>query len=170
MDGKIIQLPYGVISEKSDPENELQFNFLPNFRKDILFDKLLYLTESKNPTLNNIIKNRVVGNLEFQKYLLATGLLQDSVQQSLDMIVTDGGFNDAAVRRELDLTYPSILKKPNPVDVVFEDKAKFDVQNLIIGSLVAQVQENKTNEKAILNQISGMPSTKNTELAKRFAK
>ena len=86
------------------------------------------------------------------------------------MIVTDGGFNDAAVRRELDLKYPSILKKPNPVDVVFEDKAKFDVQNLIIGSLVAQVQENKTNEKAILNQISGMPSTKNIELAKRFAK
>ena len=170
MDGKIIQLPYGVISEKSDPENELQFNFLPNFRKDILFDKLLYLTESKNPTLNNIIKNGVVGNLEFQKYLLATGLLQDSVQQSLDMIVTDGGFNDAAVRRELDLTYPSILKKPNPVDVVFEDKAKFDVQNLITGSLVAQVQEKKTNEKAILIQISGMPSTKNIELAKRFAK
>ena len=170
MDGKIIQLPYGVISEKSDPENELQFNFLPNFRKDILFDKLLYLTESKNPTLNNIIKNGVVGNLEFQKYLLATGLLQDSVQQSLDMIVTDGGFNDAAVRRELDLTYPSILKKPNPVDVVFEDKAKFDVQNLITGSLVAQVQENKTNEKAILNQISGMPSTKNIELAKSFVK
>ena len=170
MDGKIIQLPYGVISEKSDPKNELQFNFLPNFRKDILFDKLLYLTESKNPTLNNIIKNGVVGNLEFQKYLLATGLLQDSVQQSLDMIVTDGGFNDAAVRRELDLTYLSILKKPNPVDVVFDDKAKFDVQNLIIGSLVAQVQENKTNEKAILNQISGMPSTKNIELAKRFPK
>ena len=114
MDGKIIQLPYGVISEKSDPENELQSNFLPNFRKDILFDKLLYLTESKNPTLINIIKNGVVGNLEFQKYLLATGLLQDSVQQSLDMIVTDGGFNDAAVRRELDLTYPSILKKAKP--------------------------------------------------------
>ena len=170
MDGKIIQVPYGVISEKSDPENELQFNFLPNFRKDILFDKLLYLTESKNPTLNNIIKNDVVGNLELQKYILATDLLQDSVQQSLDMIVTDGGFNDAAVRRELDLKYPSILKKPNPVDVVFEDKAKFDVQNLIIGSLVAQVQENKTNEKAILNQISGTPSTKNIELAKRFAK
>ena len=170
MESKSIQLPYRVISEINDPENELQFNFPLNFRKDILFDKLPYLTQSKNPTLNNIIKNGAVDNLELQKYLLATGLLQDSVQQSLDMIVTDGGFNDAAVRRELDLTYPSILKKPNPVDVVFEDKAKFDVQNLITGSLVAQVQENKTNEKAILNQISGMPSTKNIELAKRFVK
>ena len=52
----------------------------------------MYLTQSKNPTLNNIIKNGVVHNLELQKYLLPTGLLQDSVQQSLGMIVTDGGF------------------------------------------------------------------------------
>ena len=82
IESKIIHLPYGVISEKKDPENELQFNFPPNFRKDVLFDKLPYLTHSKNPTLNNIIKNSVVDNLGLQKYLLATGLLQDSVQQS----------------------------------------------------------------------------------------
>ena len=128
------------------------------------------MTQSKNSTLNNIIKNGVVDNLDLQKYLLATGLLQDSIQQSLDMIVTDGGFNDVAVRGEFDLKYPSIMKKPNPIDVVFKDKAKHDVQIPIIGSLVAQVQENKTNEKAILNQISGTPSTKDIELAERLAK
>ena len=144
MEGKIIQLPYGVISEKSDPENDLLFNFLPNFRKDILFGKLPNLIQSKNPTLNNTIKNGVVDNLELQEYLVATGLLQDSVQQSLDMIVTDGGFNDVVVIREL-------TKKPNPIDFAFKDKAKFDVQNRIVGSLVDQVQENKANEKAILN-------------------
>ena len=77
--------------------------------------------------MNNIIKNGTVNNLKLHKYLLATGLLQDCIQQSLDMTVTDEGFNDAVVRRELDLKYSSIMKKPNPVDVVFEDKAKFDV-------------------------------------------
>ena len=77
--------------------------------------------------------------------------------------------NDAAVRRELDLKYPSIMKKPNSIDVGFKDKTKFDVQNPIIGSLVAQVQENKTNERAILNQISGTPSTKDIELAEGLA-
>ena len=46
---------------------------------------------------------------------------------SLDMIGTDGGFNNAAVRRELDLKYPSIMKKSNPIDGVFKSKAKFDV-------------------------------------------
>ena len=85
-------------------------------------------------------------------------------------MVTDGGFNDATVRRELDLKYPSIMKKPNPVDVVFKDKAKFDVQSPIICSLVAQVQQNKTNEKAILNQLSGASSTKDIELAETLAK
>ena len=44
------------------------------------------------------------------------------------MIGTDGGFNNAAVRRELDLKYPSIMKKPKPIiDGVFKSKAKFDV-------------------------------------------
>ena len=158
------------LKKKNDPENELQFNFPPNFRKDILFDKLPYLTQSKNPTLNNIIKNGEVDNLELQKHLLATGLLQDSVQPSLDMIVTDGGFNNAAVRRELDLKYPSIMKKPNSKDVVFKDEPKFYMKNPIIGSLVAQVQENKTNEKATLNQISGAPFPKDIELAEHLAK
>ena len=43
-------------------------------------------------------------------------------------------------------------------------------QNPIIGSLVAQVQENETNEKAILNQLSGVPSTKDIKLAECLAK
>ena len=84
----------------------------------------------------------MVNNLALQKSCFATGLLQDSVQQSLNVKVTNRGFNDAAVRRELDLKYPSITKKPNPIDVVFKDKAKFDAQNPIIGSLVTQVQLN----------------------------
>ena len=78
---------------------------------------------------------------------MATGLLQEGIQQSLDMIVTDGGFNDVSVRRVLDVKYPSIMKKPNPIDVVFKGKVKFDVKNPVTGSLVAQVQENKQTKK-----------------------
>ena len=66
MEGKIIQLPYDVIFEKNDPENELQFNFPPNFRKDILFDKLLFLTHSENPTLNNMLKMMWLTILSFK--------------------------------------------------------------------------------------------------------
>ena len=41
------------------------------------------------------------------------------------MIVADVGFNDASVRRVLDAKYQSIMKKPNPIDVVFKDKASW---------------------------------------------
>ena len=66
---------------------------------------------------------------------MATGLLQDSIQQSLDMVVTDVFFNNAAVRRELDRNYPTLRKKPNPVNVIFKDKEHFDIQIPIISSL-----------------------------------
>ena len=64
------------------------------------------------------------------------------------MIVTDGGFNDASVRRVLDAKYPSIMKKPNPIDVVFKDKAKFDLQNSVIGFLVVLYQKTTTTTTA----------------------
>ena len=80
---------------------------------------------------------------------MATGLLQDSIQQSLDMVVTDGFFNNAAVRRELDQKYPTLMEKPNPLNVFVKDRVHFDVQNPIIGSLAAQVSN---NEKQYFNK------------------
>ena len=111
MEGKHIQLPYGVLSD-NEPKNLLHFNLPLIYKRDILFGQFPYLSHVKNPTLNKIIKNGIVDDVELEKYLLATGLLQDSIQQSLDMVVTDGFFNNAAVRRELDKKYPTLIKKP----------------------------------------------------------
>ena len=100
----------------------LHLNFPPNYKRDILFEQFPYLSHVKNLMLNKIIKNGIVDDVELQKYLLATGLLQDSIQQSLDMVVTDGFFNNAAVRRELDKKYPTLMKKPNPVRCILTFK------------------------------------------------
>ena len=62
--------------------------------------------------------------------------MQDRIQENLDMIVTDGGFNNASIRQVLDTKFPSVMKKPNPVEVMFKDKSKFDVQNPAVGSLI----------------------------------
>ena len=78
---------------------------------------------------------------------MATDLLQDSIQENLDMIVTDVGFNNASIRRALDMKFPSVMKKPNPVEVMFKDKSKFDVQNSVVGSLIRQVVDNKKKEE-----------------------
>ena len=166
MEGKHIQLPYGVLSD-DEPKNLLHFNLPPNYKRDILFEQFLYLSHVKNLMLNKIIKNGIADDVELQKYLLATGLLQDSIQQSLDMVVTDGFFNNAAVRRELDQKYPTLMKKPNPINVIVKDKAHFDVQNPIIGLHVVQVSN---NEKAIFEQIKKAPPMKDVTISERLQK
>ena len=107
-------------------------------------------------------------NSSLQKYLLATAFSKDSIQDSLDMIVTNENFNDASVRRALNTKYSSVMKKSNPLDVVFKDKAIFDTHNHIIGMLLTQIQSGKTNEKAIERQLKGVPSVKDLNSAERL--
>ena len=45
------------------------------------------------------------------------------------------------------MKFPSVMKKPNPIEVMFKDKSKFDVQNPGVGSLITQVVDNKKKEK-----------------------
>ena len=117
--------------------------------------------------MNKIIKNGIVYNIELQTYLLTTGLLQDSIQQSLDMVLTDGFFNNAAVRRELNQKYPTLMKKLNPVNVTFKNKPHFDVQIPIISSLATQVSNNK---KEIFEQIKKALLTEDVTISKRLEK
>ena len=151
MAGGSIQLPFGYVPDDNDKGN-LQFNLQLNFKKDILFDKLLYIAHLENPAINNVVKGNRVNDLALQKYLLATDLMQNTIRENLNMIVTAAGFNNASIRRTLDTKYPNMMKKSNPIDVVFKDKALFDVQNPIVDSLVAQVQGNKAREREYMKQ------------------
>ena len=110
-----------------------------------------------NPAIENVVNGNEADDLSVQRFLLATDLLQDSVQESLKMIVTDGEFNNASIRRVLDTKYPSVMKKPNPIDFVLKDKAKFDVQNPVIRSLFEKIRKNKKNEFA--RKLLKLPTT-----------
>ena len=83
------------------------------------------------------------------------------------MVVTDGFLNNAAVRKELDQEYRTLMKKSNPVNVIFKDKAYFEAQNLIIDLLAAQVSN---NEKAIFEQIKKALSTIDVTVSERLEK
>ena len=166
MESGSIQLPFGFIPDQKT-ENDLQFNLPLNYKKDLLFDKLPYVTKLENPAMENVLNGNNADDLSVQKFLLATNLLQDSVQESLNMIVTDGNFNNASIRRALDTKYLLAMKKPKRIDFVFKDKAKFDVQNPIIGSLFEQITKNNKKEvvRKLLNASTAQKDTK-TELEK----
>ena len=166
--GKSIQLLFGVVRDKSKKKS-IKLNLPLNYRNDVLFDQLAYLGHLENPAIKDVIKDDIVDNLSLQKYLLVTGILKDSIQDSLDMIVINGKFNNASASRALDTKYPLVTKKSNPIDVVFKDKSKFDTQNPIIGTLLIQIQSRKTKtEKAIENQLKGAPSIKGLQIAERL--
>ena len=58
------------------------------------------------------------------------------------------------------MKFPSVMKKPNPIEVMFKDKSKFDVQIPVVGSLITQVVDNKKKEKEILRTLDQAWSTK----------
>ena len=167
MAGGSIQLPFGYVPDKNEV-GELQFKLPLNYSKDILFDKLPYVAHLDHPAIDNAVKGGKVDDLSLQKYLLATALMQDTIQENLNMVVTDGGFNNASIHKTLDTKYPSVMKKSNPIDIVFKDKAKFDVQNPVVGSLIAQVQEHKARERKYLKQLGQALSVKDINIGRRL--
>ena len=61
------------------------------------------------------------------------------------------------------------MTKPNPVEVVFKAKAKFDMQNSIISTLLTQIQSGKTRtEKAIENQLKAAWTIRDLQIANKL--
>ena len=167
MENGYIQLPYGFIPDQN--ENEKMYFDLPlNYKKSLLFDKLPFVAQLNNPAIDNVVKGKQKDDLSIQKFLLATDLLEDTIQNNLDMIITDGEFNDAGVRRALDTKFPSIMHKPTATNFMFRDKAKFDIQNPVIGSLYNQLLTKKQKEKLELDAIGKAPSVKDIDIQKRL--
>ena len=134
----------------------------------MLFGKQPYVAHLENPAINDVVKGGKVDSLALQKFLLATDLLQDSIQGNLDMIVTDGGsimhlFVERSIRNFLPL-----WKKPNPVEVMFKDKSKFDVQNPVVSSLITQVADNKKKRKRDFESAWSSAFDKRSRYRKKF--
>ena len=162
-----IQLPYGFV-EKENENDKMHFNLPLNYKKSLLFDKLPYVAQLNNPAIDNVIKGKENDDLSIQKFLLAMDLLEDAIQNNLDMIVTDGEFNEAGVRRVLDTKFPTIMHKPTATNFMFRDKAKFDIQNPVIGGLYNQLLTKKQKEKLELEAIGKAPSIKDIDIQKRL--
>ena len=167
MESGHIQLPFGFVPDQN-PDGDLYFDLPLNYKKNLLFNKLLYIEQLNNPAIDDVVHSKKTDDTSIQKFLLATDLLQDTIQDNLDMIVTDGDFNDASVRRVLDTKFPSVMKKPTATNFMFRDKAKFDIQNPVMGTLYGQLLTNKQKEKEELKKINEPPSINDLELKKRL--
>ena len=74
-----------------------------------------------------------------QKYILATSDFAKRIQNDINHYVTRDRINDASFRKKLDPISKNILRRQNPLELVFEYVSTFDSENPIVGSLVREL-------------------------------
>ena len=87
---------------------------------------------------------------DVQKYILATSDFAKSIQTDINHYVTRDRINDASFRQKLDPISKNILRRQNPLGLVFKDISTFDAENLIVGSLLREIDLKKNSLTAIL--------------------
>ena len=164
-----IKLPYGLVSDDKNKE-KIRFNLPLNYKKDVLFQKVPYFAEANNSAIDDVILGNKRDDLSIQKFLLSKGVLEDAVLDNLDMIVTDRKFNNAGIRRKLDLKYPSIIRKPTASNFLFRDKKQFDVQNPVIGGLYNQLQIRTSDQLKLIRKAPNIKDLKIRNALERLKK
>ena len=81
---------------------------------------------------------------DVQKCILATSDFAKSIQTDINHYVTRGRTKNASFRQKLDPISKNILRKQNLLELVLEDISTFNAENLIVGTLLREIDLKKT--------------------------
>ena len=83
---------------------------------------------------------------DVQKYILMTSDFAKGIQTDINHYVTRDRINNTSFRQKFDPTSKNILRRQNPIELVFKDISTFDAENPVVGSLLRKL----TLEKKML--------------------
>ena len=150
----------------------IKLNLPPDEKARDLMEHLSYLAQMQDPIFQNKVEDLIKNREDLQAYLLATEDLDRTLDESLKLAVTHGKLNDASKVRHVsernDPKYQFFKQNDNPLDVVYREKAKFDVQNPIIGSLIQQINRGRLTDKNIDEALKKAPNTKVLDVEERW--
>ena len=165
-----IQLPDKIV----DKVEQIQLNLPKDQKAKDLFAHLPYIANLKDPILQNRVEDLLKNSEDLQNYLLATEHLGTTLEDSLQLAVSHGKLNEGTKVRHLselnDPKYKYFRQNNNPLDVVYREKAKFDVQNPIIGDLLKEINKGKLSEEEYFKKTKTAPDIKNLDIKERFNK
>ena len=146
-----IQVPYGF----RKVSNPIQFVTTKNNFENQLFNRIGYISNKDDPVVKNNILDAVKNREDLQKFILATSDLGNELQQDINEITGgDEKFNNAVLRRALDLKRGDLFRNPQPISLLFNDVEKFHQQNPITGKLATQINVSKlSNEDLTKRQV-----------------
>ena len=82
--------------------------------------------------------------------LKATSDFTKSIQTDINHYVTRDRINNASFRLRLDPISKNILRRQNPLELVFEDISTFDAENPIVGSLLREIDIKKKKNLSVI--------------------
>ena len=109
-----------------------------------------------------------IPSYDVQKYILATSDFAKRMQYDINHYVTRDRINNASFRQKLDPISKNILRRQNPLELVFEDISTFDAENPIIGSLLRELDVKKKVLASDLIKGAPTPPGKDPEIQKRL--
>ena len=95
-----IQLPYGLI--RKNEKKIIKLELLRNYAASPYIPRLPYLDNTKDPKFQNDATGIVNNRADLRKFLLATSKYGENIQENINSVVTDGQFNNVALRHLLD--------------------------------------------------------------------
>ena len=123
--------------------------------------------DTNNDFFATIANDANIPKEDVQKYLLATSDFAKSMQTDINHYVTRDRINDASFRQKLDPISRNILRRQNPLELVFEDISTFDAENPIVGSLLREIDiKKKQSDSDFIKSLPSQPG-KEFEIKKR---
>ena len=125
-------------------ENIKRLKNFPAGYVESFYRNLVDRVDTNSDFYSTIANDANIPKEDVQKYLLATSDFAKSMQTDINHYVTRDRINDASFRQKLDPISKNILRRQNPLELVFEDISTFDAENPIVGSLLREVDIKKT--------------------------
>ena len=120
-------------------ENTKRLKIFPAGYVGSFYRNLADRVDTNNDFLATVSNDVNIPKNDIQKYLLATSDFAKSMQTDINHYVTRDRINDVSFRQKLDPISKNILRRQNPLELVFEDISTFDAENPIVGSLLREI-------------------------------
>ena len=103
------------------------------------------LADNIDNFLGSVFHGRIVNDADtpsddVQKYILATSDFAKGMQNDINHDVTRDRINNASFRQKLNPISKNILRRQNPLELIFEDISTFDAENPITRSLLRELE------------------------------
>ena len=143
-DSGFILLPINKLYKK---ENNRRLKNFPASYVGSFYRNLADNINASSDFYSRIAADADIPREDVQQYILATSDFAKSIQTDINLYVTRDRINDASFRQRLDPIGKNILRRQNPLELVFENISNFDAENPIVGSLLREIDIKKKNNQ-----------------------